>query len=199
METKVAFSKKLVYITPSKLPTNLLESMITYCDSLHYTDGEVMTNGEYNNSHIDKKSRNSLTSFIPWDEWIPGILYNMMISANEAYFKYDLTYFDSKVQSTIYKSDGNQHYTWHVDGANPYEYNGKLHERKLSCSFLLSDPEEYSGGELQFSLPSVKTTTSKPPKGSAIIFPSWLPHRVRPVKSGIRRSLVVWMQGPCFK
>jgi PKHD-type hydroxylase len=36
-------------------------------------------------------------------------------------------------------------------------------------------------------------------KGRLIIFPSYLLHKVTPIKSGTRRSLVTWVNGPHFK
>ena len=33
-------------------------------------------------------------------------------------------------------------------------------------------------------------------KGSALFFPSFSWHRVKPVTKGIRRALVVWFRGP---
>ena len=35
--------------------------------------------------------------------------------------------------------------------------------------------------------------------GRAVLFPSFLCHRVKPVTKGIRKSLVVWVVGPKFK
>ena len=79
-------------------------------------------------------------------------------------------------------------------------------KEKLSCSFMLSDPNDYEGGELQFVLHKGKSfdfkpyfKSYKPEQGSIVVFPSWLPHRVRPVKSGTRKSLVAWVHGPLFK
>jgi len=195
--SQIAFTNRLVYSTPSMMSDNLLNEMIEYCDKLQYMDAEVNgTHGVRTNLDV----RRTDVAFIPWDEWIPGILNNIMMSANEEYFNYDLTYFESRIQCGVYKGEDQGKYDWHVDASAPFWYHGKLHERKLSCSFMLSGPDEYTGGEMQFCLPSVKKAESKKPeKGSALIFPSWLPHRVKPVKSGIRKSLVVWMHGPMFK
>ena len=35
--------------------------------------------------------------------------------------------------------------------------------------------------------------------GAATVFPSYLAHRVAPVQSGVRRSLVAWAYGPAFR
>ena len=49
------------------------------------------------------------------------------------------------------------------------------------------------------SPPSYSSGSFKMPKGTMIVFPSYMWHRVRPVTSGVRKSLVLWIQGPPFK
>ena len=114
-------------------------------------------------------------------------------------------------QFTKYKKG--QFYDWHQDGWNEAYIrnnkndpsNGKI--RKLSVTVSLSDPKEYKGGELEFdyknSNPNQKNKLIKCteilPKGSLVVFPSFVWHRVCPVKSGERYSLVVWNLGWPFK
>mgnify|MGYP001409010134 FL=1 len=195
------FPDKRVYYTPTKLPETLIESMKEYCDQLEYQDGEVFGLKENDEAFVRLDTRRSKVAWINWDEWIPGIMHSMMISANECYFKYDLRHFKDKIQSTVY-SGGGEHkdfYGWHVDGGRTHIIEGVEMERKLSISLLLSDPDEYDGGELEFRYYGDNYSFVKPDAGTGVIFPSWLPHRVHPVKSGVRRSLVAWMDGPCFK
>ena len=70
--------------------------------------------------------------------------------------------------------------------------------RKLSCVMLLNDPSEYEGGDFEVM------TNNQPLKiefikGRLIVFPSYILHRVTPIKSGVRRTLVNWISGPHFK
>ena len=51
--------------------------------------------------------------------------------------------------------------------------------RLLSASVQLSDPDDYTGGELQIGVTEVQKSI-----GMVIIFPSHILHRVRPVTSG---------------
>jgi PKHD-type hydroxylase len=67
--------------------------------------------------------------------------------------------------------------------------------RKLSFSLQLSDPEDYTGGEVQFMDNSRKTYFAPKQRGTLIMFDSRTPHRVRKVKSGMRKSLVGWVVG----
>ena len=64
-------------------------------------------------------------------------------------------------------------------------------KRVLSVSVQLSNPSSYEGGELIFD----NTEPMEDAQGTIIIFPSNLYHRVNPVLSGTRYSLVQWFKG----
>ena len=66
--------------------------------------------------------------------------------------------------------------------------------RKLSVSIQLSDPASYEGGDLEINMGSFSKTAARD-KGALIIFPSYALHRVHPVTSGERHSLVAWIVG----
>ena len=73
--------------------------------------------------------------------------------------------------------------------------------RKISMTLNLTESSNYEGGNLKFDLgPHVKENRFKVcdeirPKGSVIIFPSFIYHCVTPVTSGTRYSLVLWCLG----
>jgi PKHD-type hydroxylase len=86
--------------------------------------------------------------------------------------------------------------------------HGKI--RKLSMTCQLTDGSEYEGGELEFDFrnynPHMRDESKHRiqckeilPKGSIIVFPSFVWHRVKPVTKGVRYSLVVWNLGYPFK
>ena len=64
-------------------------------------------------------------------------------------------------------------------------------KRVLSVSVQLSNPSSYKGGELIFD----NTEPMEDAQGTVIIFPSNLYHRVNPILSGTRYSLVQWFKG----
>ena len=72
--------------------------------------------------------------------------------------------------------------------------------RKLGITVQLSDPKDYSGGEFMFSedigTPSQDIIKQK---GTVIVFPSFLYHKVMPVSRGRRYSLVGWYEGNNWK
>jgi PKHD-type hydroxylase len=83
-------------------------------------------------------------------------------------------------------------YSWHID-LGP----GSLARRKLSVSVLLSDPASFEGGAVEFG--ADVGVAAGLGRGDAVVFPSYLRHRVAPVRSGERWSLVAWFTGPPFR
>ena len=87
-------------------------------------------------------------------------------------------------------------YDWHVDQHSSPE---KV-VRKLSMSLFLND--DYTGGEFDIEIykpgAEARFDTIKSKTGSAVFFQSDQWHRVRPVTSGLRKSLVAWFYGPPY-
>lgn len=81
-------------------------------------------------------------------------------------------------------------YDWHLD-IGP----GASRMRKLSLSAQLTDPGEYEGGDLEIRGAGLAGRA----RGTVILFPSFLLHRVTPVTRGVRRSLVAWATGNPFR
>ena len=140
------------------------------------------------------------------DPWLYEILFPYFQSANwSAQWLFHFQAIE-RIQFTAYGPG--EHYGWHVDQtAEPY---GPEHEgyqglyRKLSLTAQLTDPADYDGGTLEFErgLPGqpdrIRTLTEARPRGTVIVFPAFLPHRVLPVTRGTRHALVTWAAGRPF-
>ncbi|MDB2389733.1 2OG-Fe(II) oxygenase [Alphaproteobacteria bacterium] len=135
------------------------------------------------------------TSSIRWisDQWIKDLLWDYIEQANDNAFNIDI-HNDAEMQFTEYHAKQAGHYDWHHD----VNWNGSTgSDRKLSVTVQLSDPSEYEGGAFEFD--DVKTNADFASKGTILIFPSYLRHRVCPVTKGTRRSLVAWFGGPRWR
>lgn len=115
--------------------------------------------------------------------------------ANANAFGLDINYLNS-LQFTNYKSSDEGHYDWHEDVF--WEKNSPS-SRKLSMVIQLSDPVEYTGGNLELKLSQPPDVNTLRKKGTLIVFPSFVLHRVTKVESGERNSLVAWMEGPNWR
>lgn len=147
---------------------------------------------------VDKKIRSSQVAWMTVDNNNADIwnkITNVIAEVNRTWFHYDLSGCYEPAQLTLYRSCENGHYGWHCD--NAVSDNGV--PRKLSMSLLLSDPKEFQGGELQIMAESDAPKILEQKKGRAWFFPSFTLHRVTPVTTGMRRSLVLWVGGPAFK
>jgi len=121
-----------------------------------------------------------------------NIFINVMNDINNNFFQYNLTTLEM-IQYTKYYGNVKGHYDWHND--HPMFNTPENNIRKLSISLLLSDPDEFTGGN--FCIQTHKEPdTIELKQGQAIIFPSPIMHKVSPVESGVRESLVCWSRGP---
>ena len=154
-------------------------------------------------------SRKIRKSNVAWlsEPWIYEELNQVIHKANQnAGWNYQWDY-NEACQFTIYKKG--QFYDWHCDNyKEPYKEHinpnliGKT--RKLSLTLQLSDPKDYSGGELEFDMTVNKNKPyrevfKKNSQGTIVVFPSFIEHRVKPVKKGTRYSLVNWSCGYPWK
>lgn len=141
------------------------------------------------------KYRKSNIKWLPFDpewEWVIDRLMSQIIEANNTIWNFDLKTGIDKIQYTEYEGNGG-HYNWHLD-IGPEN----ISHRKISIVVQLSDTDEYEEGDLQLMNSSDVTTVPRG-KGNVIIFPSFLLHRVTPLTSGNRKSLVWWVGGDHYK
>ncbi len=122
--------------------------------------------------------------------WLFDRLTSIIAQAN-TYYHFDLNGFYEPLQLAQYGVG--DFFDWHLDFGT-----GDSSNRKLSMSIQLSDPDTYEGGDLEFH---INNTIVKAPRtlGSAVIFPSFIRHRVSEITQGERRSIVGWVSGPPFK
>lgn len=156
-------------------------------------DGKELRDAVVGGGVLDKDKRRSKVYWLPKTEEfheIYMIFYECIQRCNMDFYQFKLSEITEQIQYTVYSSDDQGHYDWHLD-MGP----GKA-RRKLSLVCQLSDPSEYEGGELQINTGNIVVPEKE--KGNVIIFPSYLLHRVTPVTKGTRRSLVLWIEGPAF-
>ena len=178
-----------------------------YINSLHELGKKKKTlKGKIDGTVLNKERRESDVKFVS-EQWVYDAILPSIKTANQAAgWNFDFNWCEA-AQYTIYKKG--QHYGWHTDMADdPYEmensnFKGKV--RKLSCTLLLNDATEFKGGDCEFDFrnsrdkENVVRAKELKNKGDLIVFPSHLWHRVKPITSGKRFSLVAWFIGPPFK
>jgi PKHD-type hydroxylase len=169
------------------------------CEKEEFNKAITVGKGEDCEDH-----RRSKVKFFDRNEdnfWIFDRFNNVIDSINNRFYNFDL-YGYKNFQYTIYDSCEKGEYDWHKDTILGDNLGGMDNEgtRKLSAVMLLSEPQiDFSGGEFQLNLGMEKDpVTPTLNKGDIIVFPSFLIHRVKPVHLGIRKSIVIWVEGPKF-
>ena len=145
----------------------------------------------------DQKNQAKRKSKIAWvkDEQLYIMLLKMVRHVNrDAGWNFNITGVEP-IQYGLYEPGGT--YNWHVD-QHPRPVRGNV--RKISMSLFLND--DYEGGEFDLEIysPGVEPRymSFKTTPGTAIFFQGDQWHRVRPVTSGLRKSLVAWFYGPPY-
>ena len=176
----------------SVIPIDMCDKIIEHGLQQGLKTGKV--GGEGNESEVDIKIRDSEITWLH-DKWILAQIYPYVHSANkEAKWNFQ---WNPPHQLQFTKYGEGQFYNWHRDSlAKPYR-NGEI--RKLSLTVNLSDG--YEGGDFLFDFQKKYGETNPRickklrPKGSVVIFPSHIWHKVETVTSGTRYSLVMWLMG----
>ncbi len=170
-----------------------IDRIVAYGDSLMPERLQLM--GADRKPQAADRLRITHTAWIEPDadtKWLFDRMQGVAQSLNDQTYQYDLRGFSENFQYTVYHGSEGGHYDWHVD-------HGPLAvPRKLSMTVQLTDPSEYQGCELQFCAGGDIEIAPRE-RGTVVAFPSYVLHRVTPVISGTRRSLVVWTTGPKFR
>ena len=164
-----------------------LKQVIDYCETLEKMDGTTV--GKNGEQIVSNEAR---VSTIAWanpkeeNQWIFDRFLWVADRLNERFYEFDLNGFD-----------------YHMDTIMGLDKPIEMAEtRKLSMSLILSDPDEYEGGDFYIQTGSPdqdKLLKMEQKKGRCLAFPSFMIHGVAPVTKGTRRSIVVWVEGPKFK
>ena len=179
------FLSKIYHIKDSIVPHS-------FCDEI-ISDGESQN---ITNANIKDGDNNNRSSKVSWldNKKLQTSLSNLVQLANdENNWNFSLKEFEP-LQYTIYNIG--DHYDWHIDShKKPYD-NGLI--RKLSFTLCLNN--DYEGGDFRISLPHPNTDkvivdSFKLKKGTMIVFPSHIWHKVDKVTKGTRKSLVGWVVG----
>ena len=146
-------------------------------------DALVLSEGKIKDDKVDHSIRNTRIAWIhPTTEthW----LFDRAIVIFSSSLSFNML---QSMQYTVYDSKGS-HYDWHRDIGG----NDPIQKARINVAVLqLSSPSEYKGGVLQIKHEDTIIDVMKT-KGMVTTFPIQLEHRVTPVTSGVRKTLIMW-------
>ena len=191
--------------------TNLLtpeqcDEIVAYFDNIprqvartKYHDSDSTTKKiQQKQNDIDAKFRKGHVKFdsskqMPYYDYIVAALET--IAAETATI---LTEDHVDLQFGIYDQVGD-HFASHNDEVlNLYNFFSKT-IRKLSASVQLTNNNEYTGCDLVMQPTNNVEYRAARTKGSMTVFHSFVNNKVTPLKSGERKSLIIWYKGPPWR
>jgi PKHD-type hydroxylase len=204
----------LVKWCDTEIPDRMVEIIIS---DLMKNDNETST-GLTVGQTLNKRIRDSKIYFFSASNWIGSFLWYYINKVNKQTFMYDVEDYDANVlQYTLYEEG--QFYSWHRDQDvnNFFEKDTMptsdrdsqenlasdmvniLSERIRKLSFSLQLNADFGGGNLEFEDNDGRIHSMDTVPGRLHIFDSRTKHRIQPVTSGTRKSLVGWIVGPRWK
>ena len=171
-----------------------LEKTFFFEDSKIFADKGLSENNDIRRSKIKFFEKNKDT------EWIFERFNNIIKNINDDFYGFDLNGYD-KIQYTIYDSENQGTYDWHMDTFLGNNVGETEETRKLTVILALTESGiDFVGGDPLLNIGTEEKSLPLPAyKGAIIAFPSFLIHKVTPVLRGTRKSLVIWVEGPKFK
>ena len=146
-------------------------------------DALVFSEGKIKDDKVDHSIRNSKIAWIhPNTEthW----LFDRAIVIFSSSLRFNMP---QSMQYTLYDSKGS-HYDWQRDIGS----TDNIAKARVNVAIVqLSDPGDYKGGVLQIKYEDQVVDVMKT-KGMVTTFPIELLHRVTPVTSGVRKTLIMW-------
>ena len=192
----------MFYVFPKVVKPDVCERIVKDCKQNILKEATIY--GSDKKGRDDPEIRKTSVHFIKdKDNEINELAWHFLREANKIQFNYNLEYFQA-IQFAEYKDGG--FYGWHQDASGIDPDN---ETRKLSLTLVLSNPDNFEGGELQFynggrpmedmgEITGEQVTNDIKAQGSVVLFDSRDWHRVTPVTKGVRHSIVCWTVGPNF-
>ena len=179
------------WIWQSEFSDEIIDGIIERCETYPVDNAVVGTDNDYND-----EIRRSKVRWVDDDSELRKIIWDYGLNANDNAFGIDIIN-KFGIQYTTYHSTDKGCYNWHTD--NDWLREG-YYDRKISVVIQLTDPSDYEGGKFEFdNAGEIFSPEGFEKKGSIIVFPSFMKHRVTEVTKGTRNSLVSWIEGPHFR
>ena len=171
------------------------------CEAIRLAGDAGLVDGSSDYTGVSRASRVCMMSPSDREGWLFTKLWAILEEHNRKFYDYELDYIQP-LQYSVYDSELNGHYEWHQDwGSAVFDPSRPEICRKLSFTLQLSAPEAYEGGRLEINYGQDYARESEfyLEQGTLISFPSFMLHRITPVTTGVRKSLVGWCVGSDYR
>ena len=120
--------------------------------------------------------------------WLPCKIANFVESLNNQIWRFNIT---GLSQLHMQRFDAGDQVSFHKD------LTSETCNEKLAVILQLSGPTDYEGGVFEYGFGPASMASRE--RGAVLVFPTWAPHRIRPVTSGRRYAIACFALGPSFR
>jgi len=168
------------------------EKVIDWAEKKGFSPGKIVDRKGIvlSNEDIRRSKEVLINPFIPEEdiEWLVKRCGKIVDQLNYQIWNFEISRFS---EIGILKYEPGDHFMLHTDLMPEHS------DRKLGIIIQLSNSNDYEGGVLELGFSPVENASKN--QGAMILFPSWYPHKVTPVTSGIRYCVAFFALGPSFR
>jgi|SaaInl6LU_22_DNA_1037377.scaffolds.fasta_scaffold31348_2 PKHD-type hydroxylase len=173
-----------------KINKILNKSEVSYINSLieklQFIDGKISATGQAQKVKNNSQANPVGDIFLELHQYIQKILHESSWIKNR--------FFPKQFSTTmINKYSAGESYGRHMDSSHIQTSKYGILRRDFSYTLMLSDKDNYDGGELKIENPENINQTIKLDSGDIVIYPSNRIHSVLPVTQGERIAFVGWI------
>ena len=179
------------HLIPQALTAAECDTLVALCEAAPMSDAGLVSD---TTAHQIRRAELSWLDDLPQASWVMDRMIRLVAEANRESFGFDLSEFAESPQVARYGAEREAHFDWHTDIGS----GALAAKRKLTIVVQLSDPQDYTDGTLELR-PDSTIRLAPRDRGTAVLFPSFVLHRVTPVSTGTRWSLTLWSHGPAFR
>ena len=189
------------YIWKKEFNDEFCDALINSCEEDKWTDAKVGGKpGDKGVGVTDKKIRSVMHQPLKMGTYkgMGRFPYNLLADriwrANSEVWRLDIDGFNLETDPPNilrYKVEEAGHYDWHLD------YGAEFSNRKISFILQLSNSNDYDGCNLE--LMGCPPEPKMRERGTLIMFPSYVRHRITHITRGMRYCVVGWIHGPHFR
>jgi predicted 2-oxoglutarate/Fe(II)-dependent dioxygenase YbiX len=179
------FSLPLYAHIPNLLSQSEIEEFVRSTADLKFNQASVYSKGQ---GFIDRSVRKTRVKSLNAQGKIFEKVQKAFVEKNSEIWKIDTQFEFENMQYSEYKKG--DFFSWHLDGMD----DGFKQRRLFTMVLFLSQQKTYVGGEFEIKDWTQKAYPIEQTPGSLLVFPSGVLHQVKPVKSGVRRTLVFFVR-----
>ena len=184
----------MIYVIENKISEDECKFLIKFYKYASWLRQEAKVTNQGGDKNIFSDIRKSeyirfFSSYFPNEV---GYIYKMIYQECQNFFNYNLLPVEQMHEDIkIIKYRKGDFFDWHYDC-----FNSMTKTRKINFTIQLSDESEYEGGDLEFFKLDI---TRNKKRGTLILYPAYLAHRITMITKGKRYAMVGHLNGPEFR